>query len=295
MKAFLITLYIFLQSLSFARVEFPTSEDPVKFGQEIEDFIVVHAEQGIPIDGPENRKQEAAIAQDPKDWETTLARIIGNPDKYGSSASRTALGVAARLRKTAGRPEIVDASKVLFFHEVRSSLDKIQEIKSKGGEPGYMDAIHVHGFVHRMLDVGSDQILQMVIEYANSESEDEIGILYEDAPGAIASALRQYGSAIHLEESRKLVNKLHEIGRGDFADDIRRTLNRIERDHGNEGTRKDIRKNGGSAAGSDGKAVLEAKPWGGIPSVWVAVLIGTLVILAGGVGWILLRSKADRR
>jgi hypothetical protein len=135
----------------------------------------------------------------------------------------------------------------------------------------------------------------MVLVYLNSVEESKIGVLDQYTSPYVAGILRKHGTSAHLEEAEKLVKLLEEKGMNDIADDIRRTLKRIERDDGNEGKRTDVRESDVSATATDKKASPEGKPWGGIPSVWVAVVIGTLVILAGAVGRILFSSKADGR
>ena len=234
MKTSLTFLFILLYSLLFeglslARVDFPTSDDPVRFGKEIENFITESVKQGISIYGPENRKQEAAIAEDSKDWETTLAKMIGDPGKYGSGASRAAFAVATNLRDSGNRPEIIDAATELFHYEINQTMEKLKEIEGRGEKPGVMDSVSVGGLIPSMLEVGSPELLRAVLLYANSGEESKIGTLHRYTPIHIAEALRQYGNPMHFEESRKLAGKLDEIGRHALADEIRKTVESLER------------------------------------------------------------------
>lgn len=290
---FLILVFFSTNGLA-QRPELPFSDDAEEFGREVERFVMAISESGEGFTNPYNRTREELIKDDSRDWEKALTRMIGAPDEYGLTVSQGALEVA-RMRQTESRPEIVKAVIRLFHAHVEQTLEKIAETTARGEEvPDHVN-VPLSGFLTSILRLGNPEILQTVLVYMNSAEEKKIGVLDQHTSPYIAGILQKYGAAAHLDEAGKLVKLLEEKGRNDIADDIQRTLKRIGRDHGNEGMRRDIRKNVGSTAVTARKAAPEAKPWGGIPSVWVAVLIGTLVIVAGGVGWILFSSRADGR
>jgi hypothetical protein len=272
----------------------PQATEPEEFSQQVERLIADSIEKGIAVISFESENRSKLIKEDHRDWESTLVKIIGDPDKYGIRSSRTAFGIAV-FRETANQPEIVNASLRLFDAFVKRAVAEAEEAASRGEAPHYSITTDLGGFIPSFLRIGDPKILQAVLLYLNSDEERRIGVIHEFTPIYVATALRNYGKSLHLEEAGKLVTLLEEKGRIDIASDIRRTLERIEKDNGNERQRKDVRKNDGSATATDRKAAPEAKLWGRFPSVWFAVAIGTLIILAGGVGWILLRSKADGR
>jgi hypothetical protein len=293
---FHLLIFCLTSSLAFgySGLAFPQATEPEEFSQQVERLIADSIEKGIPIFDIESENRSKLIKEDHRDWESTLVKIIGDPDKYGLRASRSAFGIAVH-RETANRPEIVDASLRLFDAFIKRTVAEVEEASSRGEAPHYSITGDIGGLTPSFLRIGDPKILQAVLLYLNSDEERRIGEIHEFTPINVATALRNYGKPMHLEEARKLVKLLEEKGRNDIADDIRRTLERIERDHGNEGKRTDVRKIDDSATATDREAASKANPRGGIPSNWIAVLIGTLVILAGGVGWIHLRSKADGR
>lgn len=276
------------------RAVVPTADDAEEFGHEVERFVMAISESGEGFTNPYNRTREEMIKEDSRDWETALTRMIGDPDEYGLRASQGALEVA-RMRQTESRPEIVKAVIRLFHAHVAETMEKIAKTTAQGEEvPDHVN-VPLSGFTTSILRLGNPEILQTVLVYMNSAEEKKIGVLDQYTSPYIVGILQKYGTASHLEEAGKLVTLLEEKGRDDIANDIRRTLKRIERDNGKEQNRKDVRKNNGSARATARESAPEAKPWGEIPSVWVAVLIGTLLILAGGFGWIFLSRKADSR
>ena len=291
--SFQLLIFFLTSCLAFGYrgLGFPQATDPEEFSQQVERLVADSIEKGIAVISFESENRSKLIKEDSRDWESTLVKIIGDSDKYGIRASRTAFAIAIH-RETANRPEIVAASLRLFDAFAKRAVAEAEEAASRGEAPHYSITTDLGGFTPDFLKIGDPKILQAVLLYLNSDAERRIGVIHEFTPIYVATALRNYGKPMHFEEARKLVTLLEEKGRNDIADDIRRTLKTLERDDENANTRKDMRQNVASMAANVRESAPAIKRSSRIQSTWVAVLLGMLVILAGGGGWILLSRKA---
>ncbi|WAC20942.1 hypothetical protein OVA24_06050 [Luteolibacter sp. SL250] len=221
-------------------VEFPASGDPVKFHQEVKDYIIYSSQVGLNVDRNSSITRRK-IEEDSRDWEAPLAEIIGDPRQYEMGATEVAL-LAATIRKDRNDPRITAAAIRLLQEAVGMSIERIdrQAIpRVISGSKSWVGTL-----IRELVDLESPETLQAILIFLHSPEVDRLEILQQYTPKYIPPALQKFGDLRNAEEALKVAAKLESIGRVDVATDIKRAAERIQKETG--------RKQGptGAAAGS---------------------------------------------
>ncbi len=226
----LLIRLIFLVSfagVACAEYELPSSGDPEVFQQEVKNYIITIAENGINVDRDSKAIREK-IAGDEKDWETPLGEIIGNPRKYFMGPTNVALSAAA-IRKDKAEPKINEATARLFRELVPMAIELFDQRPDNAALQSGINS-WIGGLIIKVIELDSPDALQSILEFLHSPEVDRFDTLQQYSPKYIAPALQKYGDLRNAEEAMKVAAKLESIGRADVASDIKRAAERIMKD-----------------------------------------------------------------
>jgi hypothetical protein len=226
--AFFPALMIFADARG---VKFPDSQDPKVFSKQIESMINDSIDTETSIISSSNPELSLLTKEDSRDWESTLSKIANHPDLYGTKKSMIALDIANHRGTLLKSPELIQAAINLFQIERDRSLQKMDEYLSNGEPIHYTAWANLAGFIAESLrKFHSPELLLEVLVYFSSDYEKKLGLINQYAPKHIAAALRDYGDARHIEQAAKFAQKLRDVGKGDIADDVERSIKRIMKD-----------------------------------------------------------------
>lgn len=260
---------------------FPTAQSPVEFDREAENFIIGKAEKGESLTDIYNRTSENSLKEDRRDWETPLARIIADPDKYGLRASELAFW-ASNLRKTADDPKVVAATRQLFEAQVREAVRKSQSLAAENKPKDPLIAIGLGGNASQILNVGTSENLSLILDYINSADENIIGLMETSTPVEIEKAFRSYGDHHHIDGVKRLAMKLLEAGKDDISDDLDRSIKRIKQAPKNDKLSAIREGDISSANGDSGREVEDGNENGNL-IIWLVGVIATVSAILFGI------------
>ena len=210
--------------------EYPTSDDPQEFSRQAEEFFIQRLKLGGPLINPNGSEQPTPLKDDKRDWESVLARIHGDPAKYGFEMSQIALNIAS-LRGTAKDPKMIEATSRFWEARVREADERYEHYAAQGKPKYPLITSGLGSTVPRILRIGAAEHLSSVLAYFNSSADERNGLIFEKGtPREVAEALRNYGNESHVEAAKKFAQKLRDVGRDDLADDIGRSIKRIEKE-----------------------------------------------------------------
>lgn len=263
--------------------EYPTSDDPEEFSRQAEEFLVQRLKLGRPVINRDGPQQPTPLKDDKRDWESVLARIHGDPAKYGFDMSLITLNIAS-ARGTAKDPKIVEAASRYWEARIHEADERYQYYAAQGNptHPGVAGGLG--STIPRILMIGAPEHLSLVLDYFNSSADERNGLIFERGTLVhVAEALRNYGNESHVEAAKKFAQKLRDVSRDDLADDIGRSIKRIEK----EGKRSEPNEKNAPQA-TDGKksdASASQKGEANHPKVLWAWLAATGALLAAAAAY----------
>ncbi|MBX3741885.1 MAG: hypothetical protein KF712_12885 [Akkermansiaceae bacterium] len=260
--------------------EYPTSDDPQEFSRQAEEFFLQSLKLGRPFINTEGPQQPTPIKDDKRDWESVLARIIGDPAKYGFETSLIASNVTP-FRGTSKDPRIVAARSLYWEARIREADERYEHYAAQGKPKYPLITSGLGSTIPWILRYGAPEHLFSVLDYFNSSADERNGLIFERAtPREVADALRSYGDESHVEAAGKFAQKLRDVGRGDIADDIDRSIKRIRKDATGKQATSSGGTNGSSKASSasDGEVKGSANekplwPWLAAGGALIAALV----------------------
>lgn len=259
-------------------LKLPESQDPVEFSRQLESMIIDSVAKDLPILEFQGSRNEL-IENDSRNWEATLAKIVADPGKYGSSASRISLDLIKYRKKEPTSSEVTAAVIKLFQFEKNSALQKMDEYVSQGEAIDYYPRSIVGTFISHYLSIQSPELLQEVLSYFDSEEEARLGVINDDTAAVVVEAIRAYGDERHLDGARKFIERLRKVGKKDLANDIERSIERIEKDAARKASGNGDR---GSSGPNPAKADAEehsAEKENKAP--WIVTIIAGCIALIG--------------
>lgn len=147
---------------------FPSSESSDEFNREVEEFIIKVRKGGFALTNIYDRSRDFTLIEDKRDWETPLASIAGNPEKYGIDTAATALE-ASIMRKTTKNPAMIQATKNYFSARVQllESSYPAKDAEKQDQKARYAKG-RLQNTIPKILDSGVSEHLLMVLDYFNS-------------------------------------------------------------------------------------------------------------------------------
>ncbi len=286
-----------IPNFGFCWTDLPTSSVPEEFEKQAEEYILRRASSGDGLRQLDHPELDRQFKEDTRDWEKVLAKMIGSTNQYRTGVSGVAFD-AAIFRGTATNPEIVAATTTLIDSHISATEIRYEQYSSRdqANHPGIIGGLA--GIMARALKVGAPEHLLTILKYFNSEAEDKINLTSRYTPAEVVASLRSYGDERHVAEARKFATRLRNAGKDDLADDIARSLGRIEKEGersqsdprtapapaGNPQDESSSQNQPGSAHGSPrGEGKSGAAP--------VAATFAALAALAAAVMTMILRKK----
>ncbi len=273
----ILLFYAFIGSCyaeDFKVEKFPSSDIPLKFHQEVKNYIIYSSQFGLDVS-----RHRKMIESDQKDWETPLAEIIINPREYKIGPTEAAL-LAATIRKKQDNPKIHRATARLFEEAIKISVEKFDQAPEDRSQKSTMNT-WISILIAEIVELESPDALQSILVFLHSPEVDRFETLQAYDPNYIAPALQKFGDLRNAEEALKVAAKLESIARSDVAADIKRAAERIKK----EAAKKQAASTGGSnessndASAPDGEATKSASemplwPWLAAGGALLAAVIG---------------------
>lgn len=253
---------------------YPVASSGPEFEKEAEAFVIA---KSVHLSGLENKEQ---FINDPRDWEPVLEKLIREPSVHGITVSNVAFGYTA-YRGTAKNPEIVAATGEWFNRHVQEALKRYEKYSGEGNptHPGVYGSMP--NIIGGILKVGAPAHLTHVLDYLNSPADEKIRLIARNTPRDVAGALQTYGNENHIEAAEKFAQRLRGEGKGDIADDIARSVERIKKDAGRKQGTSTGRtgESSNDASAPDGESTKSASkkplwPWLAAGGALLAAVIG---------------------
>ena len=201
---------------------YPVAPSGPEFQKEAEAFVTARA-----VYMPDSEIKER-LRKDSRDWEPALEKLIRESSVHGITVSAFAFAYSA-YRGTAGDPKIVAATGEFFDRHVEEALVRYDKY-SQEGKPTHPSVAGTFPSVsYEILKVGSAAHLTRVLDYLNSPADEKIRLIDRNTPQAVAAALRSYGDGTHVKAAENFAKRLRENGKADIAEDIDRSIQRIEK------------------------------------------------------------------
>lgn len=283
--ATLLAFYVMFRAAALAADDFPskvypTATEQSEFESQVENLLKATTTRGEGFGGPYDRESENRVRQDPRDWESALARLLNDPGKYGFKLGEAAISVV-RLRGTFHNDKIVSSCEVYFGEVVKDEINKVHEFEYRGEKVPYWVG-DVGSILSQLLEFHDSRILRMILHHLSSNEALKLGRLNKVLLDKIPVELRACGDISHRAEAVALAQRLREAGQKDVANDIEMWAQRV-------GVNKFPIKGGkveqsqasdGHPVSSDANGIPQTIPW---KAVWFSV---ALVLIASGlIAW----------
>ncbi|MBC8127868.1 MAG: hypothetical protein H8M99_12075 [Gloeobacteraceae cyanobacterium ES-bin-144] len=195
---------------------YPTATDPSIFDSQVESLLRATLAIGDGFGGVYDRELENRARQDPRDWESTLAKIIGNPEEYGFELGEAAISVV-KLRGSFKNDKIVASCEVHLEAVVKDAMSKRNQFESRGEKVPHWVPLTAYSFLMVLLDFHDPRILHMLLQHLSSDEVTKLGMLNKFVAKKISVALRACGDGSHRNEVIALAKRFREAGQEENA------------------------------------------------------------------------------